>query len=524
MYQEIELAILANCSILYVVTQEEDRFVRFMEGVCGRKNRRMWIYSISDGLLHVAFTDTESFWFTTKKERVKEQLKDPVTMLEHLKMTSGKEGVFVLLDFHEYLRDPLVRRLLKDLARRFKTSRNSIVISAPLLELPRSIESEISVAAFPLPEKTELGEVLEAALKALRKRGLKIDLNAGDKERLAIAGQGMTRDQFEECLAKAVVECRGIVDADIIEHIISGKKQIIRKTGLLEFFDRSETMDQVGGLLVLKDWLSKRQQAFTRKARSFGLPSPKGILLLGIQGCGKSLTAKACASLWRFPLLRLDTGRLFSSQIGSSEASTRRAIQLAEAISPCVLWIDEIEKAMAGVGSSSFSDAGTTARVFATIATWLQEKTAPVFVIATANSVASLPPELIRKGRWDEIFFLDLPGRAERQSILRIHLERNHRNPKDFDVEALARHCPDYSGAEIEQAVIGGLYDAFDQGRPLETKDILRNLKAQVPLSKTMAEDIQAMRAWARDRARFASERATGDPQDKWRHDNVRSI
>ena len=283
-------------------------------------------------------------------------------------------------------------------------------------------------------------------------------------------------------------------------------------------------MNKVGGLDVLKRWLSKRQDAFTEKARAFGLPNPKGILLLGVQGCGKSLTAKACAALWRFPLLRLDTGKLFSSQVGSSEASTRKAIQLAEAISPCVLWIDELEKAMSGIGSSSHSDAGTAARVFATFATWLQEKTVPVFVIATANSVTSLAPELIRKGRWDELFFLDLPGLKERKSIFKIHLEKRNRHPQEFDIAALAESCPDYSGAEIEQAVIGGLYDAFDENRPLTTHDILNSLRNQVPISKTMAENIQALRTWAITRARPASEENIEAQRSKWRHGNLRQL
>jgi SpoVK/Ycf46/Vps4 family AAA+-type ATPase len=264
-------------------------------------------------------------------------------------------------------------------------------------------------------------------------------------------------------------------------------------------------MDEVGGLGLLKAWLSKRRRAFTVEAADFGLPKPKGILLLGVPGCGKSLAAKACASLWKLPLLRLDTGRLFTSAVGGSEENCRKALQLAEVAAPCILWIDEIEKALAGVGSSSFTDGGTSARVFATVATWLQENTSPVFVIATANTVTSLPPELIRRGRWDEVFFLDLPGIQERREMFRIHLEKCGRDSGEFELDRLAEACPGLSGAEIEQAVVEGLYDAFDKGRALFTDDILGQLQTIIPLSKTMDTSVQALRSWALTRARSAS-------------------
>jgi SpoVK/Ycf46/Vps4 family AAA+-type ATPase len=275
---------------------------------------------------------------------------------------------------------------------------------------------------------------------------------------------------------------------------------------VLEWNDTQEAMGSVGGMNVLKAWLCKRQRAFTAEAAEFGLPRPKGVLLLGVPGCGKSLIAKACATLWKQPLLQLDAGRLFSSPVGSSEENCRKAIQLAEFMAPCILWVDEIEKALAGVGSSSYTDGGTAARVFATIATWLQEKTADVFVIATANTVTSLPPELIRRGRWDEIFFMDLPGFQERHEISRIHLEKCGRDPEEFELDRLADACPGFSGAEIEQAVIAGLYDAFDEDRALSTNDILSNIQTIIPLSKTMDESVELLRSWALTRARLASD------------------
>jgi SpoVK/Ycf46/Vps4 family AAA+-type ATPase len=248
-----------------------------------------------------------------------------------------------------------------------------------------------------------------------------------------------------------------------------------------------------------------RAAAFGAEAREFGLPEPKGLLLVGVQGCGKSLTAKAVASLWKLPLLRLDVGNLFGSYIGTSEENMRKAIKIAESLSPAILWLDEIEKGFSGVASSGMSDGGTTARVFATFLTWLQEKTKPVFVVATANAIDQLPPEMLRKGRFDEIFFIDLPTCTERESIIDIHLKKRRREPKRFAIERLARACEGFSGAEIEQAIISSLYDAFAQKRDITTEDIERAFAETVPLSTMMSEQVEAFRSWASDRARPAS-------------------
>jgi SpoVK/Ycf46/Vps4 family AAA+-type ATPase len=263
----------------------------------------------------------------------------------------------------------------------------------------------------------------------------------------------------------------------------------------------------VGGLAGLKDWLRKRALAFSDQARAFGLPAPKGMLLLGVQGCGKSLCAKAVASQWQLPLLRFDMGRMFGSLVGSSEENARRAISVAESVAPAILWVDEIDKAFAGLSSSGATDAGTTARVFGTFLTWLAEKTAAVFVVATANDISHLPPELLRKGRLDEIFFVDLPAAEERAEIFRIHLARRGRDPEQFDLAALAAQSEGYSGAEIEQAVISGLFEAFAQKSELTPGHVREALRQAVPLSKTMSEQITALRQWAEGRARNASGR-----------------
>ena len=280
---------------------------------------------------------------------------------------------------------------------------------------------------------------------------------------------------------------------------------------MLEYYRTQEKFEDVGGLELLKQWLRKRTLAFGDRAKEFGLPAPKGILLLGVQGCGKSLTAKAVASLWQLPLLRLDVGKVFSDLVGSSERNVREAIKVAESVAPAILWVDEIEKAFAGTQSSAFSDAGTTARVFGTFLTWLQEKEASVFVIATANNIQLLPAELLRKGRLDEIFFVDLPTRAERSAIFAIHLRRRGRKPEEFDLEKLGAVSEGFSGAEIEQAVVSSLFDAFDAKGTLTTETLLNSVRETVPLSTTMKEDIDGLRQWAEGRARKASGEAAED-------------
>jgi len=521
---ELELCILANYPLLYVVSPEETRFIEALARICSGSRRKLWLHTLSSGLCGVAPALKNAPWQKKAAGDLQVQLKDPIALLEHLKQCTSREGVFLLLDFQAVIGDPLVQRLLKDVARHFKQSQNSVVILSAIRDLPLALEHEIYLLDFPLPAREDLSAALESVLATLAHRQVTIQLNGSDRERLVNAGQGLTMDEFENCLARAVVQSRGRIDSTMIDEITASKKQIVKKKGILEFFDVRETMDQVGGLENLKAWLAKRQRAFSAEAGDYGLPPPKGILLLGVQGCGKSLTAKACAALWKFPLLRLDTGKLFSGRVGGSEENTREAIRIAEALAPCILWIDEIEKAMAGVGSSSNSDAGTAARVFASLATWLQEKTAPVFVFATGNAVAALPPELIRKGRWDEIFFLDLPGLGERQSIIRIHLTRRRRRPQEFDLALLAEKCAGFSGAEIEQAVIDGLYNAFDENRPLATADILRSFESTVPLSITMAESVQALRTWALTRARPASTDKLEEERRKWRSGTVRTV
>jgi SpoVK/Ycf46/Vps4 family AAA+-type ATPase len=331
-----------------------------------------------------------------------------------------------------------------------------------------------------------------------------IDLDPAGRERLLQAALGLTVGEAENVFAKIIVK-DGRLGGEHINEVFAEKQQIIRKSGLLEYCASSESFAQVGGLAVLKDWLNKRALALSAEARAFGLPVPKGLLMLGVQGCGKSLCAKAVATQWQLPLLRFDMGRMFNSFIGSSEENVRRAIAVAESVAPAILWVDEIDKAFAGSQGSGVSDGGTTARVFGTFLTWLSEKQAPVFVAATANDISQLPPELLRKGRLDEIFFVDLPALDERLEVLRIHFQKRGRDPAAFDLQALAQASHDFSGAELEEAINSGLYDAFYAREQLTTAHVLAALAQTVPLARTMSEQISRLRAWAEGRARNAS-------------------
>ena len=354
------------------------------------------------------------------------------------------------------------------------------------------------VIKLPHPNHAELEAVLQ---RLAQTPGVKVNLTKLGREKLVQAALGLTGSQAQRVFAKAIVS-DGMLDDRDIDLVTQEKKEIIRESEALEFYAVTETPDDVGGLGILKEWLRLRERAFTQEARQYGLPSPKGIALIGIPGTGKSLTAKMIGGLWRLPLLRLDVGSLFGSLVGESEERARRALRLAETVAPCIIWIDEMEKALAHGGS----DSGTSTRVFGTILTWMQEKTVPCFVVATANDISSLPPELLRKGRFDEIFFLDLPTLEERKEIFSVHLSKRKRLPPDFDTARLARESQGYVGAEIEQAIIDAMYVGFNENREFHTGDIATALRRQVPLSISARERIEALRNWLREgRAQSAS-------------------
>jgi SpoVK/Ycf46/Vps4 family AAA+-type ATPase len=351
------------------------------------------------------------------------------------------------------------------------------------------------------PDLTELNQVLSAQLQKSKNRRISTEA----REKLLKAALGLTRDEAEKVYRKAEVKAGRLTDEEV-DIILSEKKQLIRRNGILEYIEEDETLKSVGGLEELKRWLTQRSNAFTERAREYGLPQPKGMLILGVPGCGKSLIAKTTARLWSLPLLRLDMGRVYDgSMVGRSEANLRNALKTAESISPAILFIDELDKAFAGGAGSGDSDGGTSSRIFGSFLTWMQEKTSPVFVMATANRVERLPGEFLRKGRFDEIFFVDLPTPEERQDIFKIHLNKRRTDINRFDLDQLATVSDGFSGAEIEQAIIAAMYDAFAQDREFTQLDIIAAIKATLPLSRTMTEQVTALRDWARQRARPAS-------------------
>jgi SpoVK/Ycf46/Vps4 family AAA+-type ATPase len=490
----IETLIRARYPIIYVVSWEEERVEEVLRSIAAARGKRFYTWTTTQGIA----SDT----------RVKDDAtKDPTTALDYVMDFRG-DAVFVLKDFHAFVGDKIVTRRLRDLSNALKTSNKTLVILSPVLRIPPELEKEVTVVDYPLPDVKELDSLLQGIIESLRDNSqIRTDLSPDEREPIVKAAQGLTAGEAENVFAKSLVEKRELD----LEVIISEKEQIIRKSGMLEYYPATEAFGDVGGMDALKSWLGMRTMAFTERAREFGLPQPKGVMLMGVQGCGKSLCCKAIASLWRLPLLKLDTGKIFSGIVGSSEENVRRAISIAESVAPCILWVDEIEKGFAGTQSSAYSDAGTTARVFGSFITWLQEKTAPVFVVATANDISQIPPEFIRKGRFDEIFFVDLPSVEERREIFEIHLKKRKRNPDNYDLDALAAATTGFSGAEIEQVVIDALSTAFGGGRELAQDDLMLCAKSSVPLSMTVSEKIMALRRWAVHRCRMATTRLPED-------------
>lgn len=490
--QELETLIRARYPIVYVVSWEERRVEETLREICQRRGKKLVQWTITGGLGGNIGA------------------RDPIAALDQI-LAAADQSVFLLKDFHPFMTDHVVVRKLRDLIHALKTSYKTLILLSPMLKLPVELEKEITVVDYQLPTTQDLDRLLEGIVQSVRGNpNLRIQMTGEEREQILKAASGLTSNEAENVFAKSLVERRGF-DIDVI---LGEKEQIIRKSGILEYYRTSDAFGDVGGMDLLKEWMSQRTASFTDKAQEYGLPEPKGILLLGVQGCGKSLTAKAIASLWRLPLLRLDVGRIFAGIVGSSEENMRKAIATAESVAPAILWIDELEKGFSGTQSSGISDGGTTSRVFGTFLSWMQDKKAPVFVIATSNDVSALPPELMRKGRFDEIFFVDLPSAEERKEIFAIHLRKRRRDPDLFDLEVLAGQSVGFSGAEIEQVVVSALFTAFHDGaRELTNDDLSEALAVSVPLSRTMREGIADLREWARTRARpvTSSEAETGE-------------
>jgi hypothetical protein len=496
---ELETLIRARYPILYIISSEEMRVQNVIVEIAKKRQKKVFEWSYSTGIVP-AGTSIQSH-----KSR-SAATKDPLMALDQV-IEQVEPAIYIFKDFHPFLtkNNFAIVRKLKEIALHLKNSFKTILLVSPVMEIPTELEKEITVLNYPLPVREDLSDLLDKIIEDVSQfKQVKIELDDAGRERLLQAALGLTLGEAENVFAKIIVKDERLSGDDVNE-VFAEKQQIIRKSGLLEYYTTEDSFANIGGLSVLKDWLDKRAAAFSEEARAFGLPAPKGILMLGVQGCGKSLCAKAVSNQWQLPLLRFDMGRMFGSLVGSSEENVRRAIAVAESVAPAILWVDEIDKAFAGSQGSGATDGGTTARVFGTFLTWLSEKTAPVFVVATANDISQLPPELLRKGRLDEIFFVDLPGSTERKEIFRIHLGRRGRAADDFDTGALAEASKDCSGAEIEEAINSALYDAFYAKGEITTESILTTLSQTVPLAKTMDEQINRLRNWADSRARNAS-------------------
>ena len=483
----IETLIRARYPLIYVVSFEEERVCNAISKIAAQRTKQLYQWSVTDGLLTPDGTYLAEF-------------KDPLKVLEYI-LQMDVNGLFILKDYHPFMNDPVVIRKLRDLGKSLKLSMKNVIFLSPMLKIPGELEKELTVVDYKLPEKDEIESIVKNIAASVGGKNQEQIENKDFLNKVIEAALGLTAEEAENVFAKSIVE-NGSFD---LKTILAEKEQIIRKSGVLEYYHANENMKEVGGLEQLKDWLGKRGKAFSVKARDFGLPEPRGILMLGIPGCGKSLTAKAISSMWQLPLLKLDVGKVFSSLVGSSEENVRRAIATAESIAPSILWLDEMEKGFSGLSSSGQTDGGTTAREFGTFLTWLQEKKSPVFVVATCNNVKELPPELLRKGRFDEIFFVDLPSKQERKDILKIHLEKRHRKPEEYNIEKLAEMTKEFAGSELEEIIVSALYDAFDEETELNQSHLENTINGMIPLSKTMGDQIKGIREWAKIRAKRAS-------------------
>jgi ATP-dependent 26S proteasome regulatory subunit len=511
--EELDVLIRARYPIIYVVSFEEERVEQCLRKIAEKRNKQLFIWTVTQGIVKSG----------APPQRAKtggETTADPLAALDAV-INQVEPAVYLFKDFHHFTSDErcnltIIRRL-RDVAYHLRDTYKTIVIVSPIMAISSELAKDVTLVEFGLPRLRDFNRLLDRIIGDVQDNpNVKIELPPDDRERLLNAARGLTLKEAENVFAKTLVMA-GKLNADDVSVVFSEKQQIIKKSGLLEYYETKESFENVAGLENLKEWLIKRRIAFTERAAKFGLPAPRGVMLLGVQGCGKSLCAKAASSLWNVPLLRFDLGRMFSSLVGSSEENIRQAIQTAESVAPAILWVDEIDKALAGAMSASGSDGGTSSRVFGTLLTWLSEKTSTVFVICTANDISHLPPELLRKGRLDEIFFVDLPTAQERIEIFRIHLQKRNRDPARFDLEALARGSEGFSGAEIEESVISALFDAFSEQQELNTDYIKASLAETVPLSKTMSEEINRLKGWANGRARSATGAAVSLPAESVR-------
>ena len=495
----------ARFPYIHITTYEETRLIKELTRIVSTPDlinsvRKVYVWKSSEG-----FKDSNGM--------IQEDTYEKIQALNFVRKCE-EDALFIFLDFHVFCKntsgnfDDTVVRFLKDLIPNLKQARNfrNVIFVSPTFTLPDDLKKDITVLDFDLPTSDEIASVLDGIIRDNSGGNLKVNLNPKEKEELVKAAVGLTLQEAENAFARAMVN-DGCLNSEDVDIVLKEKSQVIKKSDILEYIDSKVKIEDVGGLENLKKWLSKRDKSWLDSAKKYGLPSPKGVLLTGVPGCGKSLIAKSISSMWHLPLLRFDVSKVFNMYVGNSESNMREAIKMAEAISPCVLWIDEIEKGFSGLGGSG--DSGTTSRIFGTFLSWMQEKTKPVFVVATANNIDSLPSEMMRKGRFDEIFFIDLPTFNERKQIFKVHLESRLTYPEvrgDFEIndetlKHLSSITEGFGGSELEQIVVMGLYDAFSEDRSITLNDFENAVKNTVPLSVTQAEQIISIRNWANVRA-----------------------
>jgi ATP-dependent 26S proteasome regulatory subunit len=512
----LKILLDSNTPIVVVETVEEMHAVRLVRAACTSLNLAAFEWSIASGLarcgsdgpaqvLTDAYSNATGHDPTDMAAKAIYNSREPVQVLGNLEGISV-DAAFILKDFHRHLDDPVVVRRLRDVGQKFSQNRRTVIITAPSIVIPPELASLVEYLELPLPDKQRLRQIIDEMIVRVGKtRTLKRNLDSAGLDAMANNLRGLSEEEAERAVSQALVTRYGLTP-EIVTDVLQAKKDLLRRSEMLDFVEATGNLSNVGGLENLKTWLAERRGTWEDAAREFGLEPPKGVIILGVQGCGKSMCAQAIAGEWKIPLVKFDTAAIFDKYIGETEKRIQKVFQVAEGLAPCVLWIDELEKVFAGSGpDSASSDAGVSSRLLGSFLSWMQDRKGPVFVAATCNNVSALPPELIRKGRFDELFFVDLPNQAERKQIFAIQLTKRKRNPAEFDLDQVASAARGYSGAEIEASVQAALYAAFSSKQPLTTQTLTQALKATVPLSTTRAEEIEALRDWAGKRAVPAS-------------------
>ncbi len=512
---KLERLIRSKYPVITITSAEEARVQAAVKAVADDLGKSLFIWTVSAGLARATGDRRQS-------DPAADETQDPMAALRALAGWGARDDargaapesvVFLFKDLHAFFADPIVLRLVRDIALVFQERPFTLVMLSPTFKTPADLEKDLAVMDWPLPENGEIEKILDdcaARLKgAVSKRtgsAIKISLGNGTREQLLRALTGLTAFDASSALSLAAVTFNAL-DERAVRVILDEKKLIVRKTGYLEHFDTDVTAADIGGLKNLKAYTEMKRAAFSREAATYGLDNPRGFLMVGVPGAGKSLSAKASTG-GQMPLLRMDIGALMGGLVGQSESNVRGALKLAEAVAPCVLWLDEIEKAFAGMNGTGSSDGGVGMRVLGTILTWMQERTAPVYVVATANEITNLRPELL--SRFDDIFWVDLPNAAERAEIVSIHLRKRRQDPARFDLDAVTAALDGYVGREIEKVVNAALnFGFYDGARDINTDDLLRAVRQIVPISRSRAEDIKALRAWGQTNALPASELST---------------